>query len=286
MKQINPLLLSSLGLIYVPLRGFGLPLEGFWGSLTLLFISALALEFFLPHLPGFLQTPLQWFRTLVLEVVALLYCCAVYWIDGEIIPQEKRKGRPILLLQGYMMVSSSCWWWMRHRLRQEGLGPVYTVDFKNPFGSIEDFAKITQARVQEILKETGSQDISLVGHSMGGLIATYYALNLAPPKVVKEVITLGTPFAGSYLAFVCPGKCSFEMRLGGSFVQKLREGLQKNSYTKFVTIDSTTDLLVWPHNSAVLPETQARRVCFQGVGHVQMLLSDPVINVVCQELTK
>ncbi len=51
-----------------------------------------------------------------------------------------------------------------------------------------------------ILLETGAPRVDLVGHSMGGLVATYLLKALDLGATVRRVVTLGTPHAGTPLA--------------------------------------------------------------------------------------
>lgn len=83
------------------------------------------------------------------------------------------------------------------------IGPLKRISIgKGPFTSIEILAR-------ELKRELDSQDIKkyenifLVGHSMGGLIATRYLLEEIEHEIqtkIRAVITLATPFNGAHLA--------------------------------------------------------------------------------------
>jgi triacylglycerol esterase/lipase EstA (alpha/beta hydrolase family) len=49
-------------------------------------------------------------------------------------------------------------------------------------------------------KGSGDAQLSLVCHSMGGLVARYYAEVLGDRARIRQIITLGTPFGGSVKA--------------------------------------------------------------------------------------
>ena len=68
--------------------------------------------------------------------------------------------------------------------------------------------KTLDQTVDKALADHGTDKVHLVGHSMGGLEATAYALN--NPEKVGEVVTVGTPYQGSIMA---PGGV-FVMGLG------------------------------------------------------------------------
>lgn len=58
-------------------------------------------------------------------------------------------------------------------------------------------ATLMDAKVEEIRKQTGSDKVDIVGHSMGGLVARKYTDDPAQAAKVRKVITLGAPFLGS-----------------------------------------------------------------------------------------
>jgi pimeloyl-ACP methyl ester carboxylesterase len=54
--------------------------------------------------------------------------------------------------------------------------------------------------VSEEIEQTGIRKVSLVGHSMGGLLARTLAARRIPGLEVRKVVMIGTPLLGSRLA--------------------------------------------------------------------------------------
>ncbi len=64
--------------------------------------------------------------------------------------------------------------------------------------SAEALGELVDSEIRS-LKAAGADhvDVALVGHSMGGLVASYYSACLGGHERVKKVFTIGTPFRGA-----------------------------------------------------------------------------------------
>lgn len=105
----------------------------------------------------------------------------------------------VVLVHGYLGVLANAVYWRRcraflHGLEQAGYG---TLVAKLP--PTRDIIG-RSARLRLALRELKADRLILVGHSMGGLDARYYAQALDHEARVAAVITLGTPHRGSVLA--------------------------------------------------------------------------------------
>jgi pimeloyl-ACP methyl ester carboxylesterase len=81
---------------------------------------------------------------------------------------------------------------MRNYLETQGY-ETYGWDLGRNLGPREGVLEKGLERVEEIYKDT-KRKVSLIGWSLGGIYAREFAK--AMPKMVRSVITLGTPFAG------------------------------------------------------------------------------------------
>ncbi len=104
---------------------------------------------------------------------------------------------------------------LRHNLREQEDKPVpvfpFSYDWRQPLEMIE-----TQlaAFVEEVIERTkllrhyyeggytADPKVNLVGHSMGGLVITGYLERYAEKSHVSKVVTLATPFRGSFEAVI------------------------------------------------------------------------------------
>ncbi len=101
-------------------------------------------------------------------------------------------GRPIMLLPGFAADESS----MRPLGRYLGyLGyDVYDWGLGRNRGHVNHYTQQIGERTQEIADDLGGAPLTLIGWSLGGVIARETARLFAP--WVREVITMGTPIIG------------------------------------------------------------------------------------------
>jgi triacylglycerol esterase/lipase EstA (alpha/beta hydrolase family) len=200
-------------------------------------------------------------------------------------PTDQRDGTPILLLNGYGGFGST---WEGHKksLAKAGLGPIYTMNVQS-LVSIKTNAKQVQAVVERIQRETGSNDLILIGHSKGGLVAAYYATVLANKGQanIEKVITLGSPFRGSPIAHLGIGKDAAEMRPGSDLLKDLQERIQTSTRPIFFHIGSTMDLVA-PVGSALLGNNSEHELCIDYVGHTGLLFDRMVTDKVIEWIKK
>ena len=117
---------------------------------------------------------------------------------------------PVLLLYGFF-ASRRTLSVMERLLRQKGydvisfnLGGLFGVFF---IDSIIDTAKLVDQRLKYILERHNLKKVHIVAHSKGGLVATWWALRLGGHRFCHNIITMGTPFGGTYytwLALITP----------------------------------------------------------------------------------
>ncbi len=188
--------------------------------------------------------------------------------------KEYKKFRPILLIQGYLH-NSYVWMYLGKKLKDKGFGPIYTINFKKPFSSIEQQALDVQKKVKQILEENNTQNLILIAHSMGGLIASYYALNLAQDNHITDIISIATPYGGSSFAKIAIGKCAKEMKKKSVFIEELRKKIEKEKIINFYFITSKTDQLVRPQ-SALIGNNLEKQYILNDVGHISLLFSKKV----------
>ena len=74
--------------------------------------------------------------------------------------------------------------------------PVYFFSYDWRKSNVESAKKLDEA-IKMVLKETGSEKVNLVCHSMGGLVASKYFVESGDKGQVDIIITCGTPYEGS-----------------------------------------------------------------------------------------
>ncbi len=188
-------------------------------------------------------------------------------------------GRPILLVHGYGH-HGSVWVLQKRWLKKTGLGPIYIIHLGAPFHSIEYYAHKVEAKVQQIQKQTKRDDLILIGHSMGGLVSLWYALAMAKPNTVTDVITLGTPLQGTPIAHLGLGPNARQMKPHSPFLQQLSKLLHNNHQVQISHIATLSDQLVIPGHSAVI--TDNRHLIIEDLGHISLLFSKRVAKQLIQ----
>lgn len=224
--------------------------------------------------PTGLQRLIHWLHSISFEAIAVLTTALLrpigYWARQT--ASGSKAGQPILLIHGYLH-DSSAWVFLKRELGRMGCGPLYTLNLKHPFRSIRDYAELIDLKVKEIARENQRNDIALIGHSMGGLVSAWYALQMNLQGQVTDVITIGSPLGGTRAAAVAIGPNGREMRFGSEFLQTLRKEMEQNSQVRFYHIASKTDQLIFPWHSALLGTCPEREYVVDDLGHMSLLLS-------------
>lgn len=230
-------------------------------------------------LPVPLARAIHWTHAMTFECLALLGVVILRFI-----PERKKifgKGKPILLVHGYIN-HGSVWSFQKKWLIKRGLGPIYTINLRNPFHSIQDHAEKVKIKAQAITEETGRKDLILIGHSMGGLVSAWYATSLASPGSATDVITIASPFAGTPMARIAFGPNAREMERGSKLLQQLQIAMANNRHIRFHHIATQSDQLVIPGDSAVLKENN--HFILEDLGHASLLFSPCVTKKICEWL--
>ena len=230
-----------------------------------------------------LEKPIHHLHAVAMEVNSGVAAAAVFpltFLKSHHAPQGNLQGRPILMVNGYLSFGST-WHYQKQRLVKAGFGPIYTTNVGSG-KSIITYAEQIQKKVEQIQKETGRNDITLIGHSKGGLVSSYYATYLADPEKtqVVDVITIGSPLAGTPLAYFGPGHDAREMRPASEFHQELRNKIKEHPQIRFSHIASVADEVV-PLSSALLGEDRSRQLVLKDMGHLGLVFSSRVADQVC-----
>lgn len=228
-------------------------------------------------------------QSAVKEVFAFVRAAVLFPVNLDKASKLKKnislnpKSAPILLVHGYLH-NSSGWILMKKKLEAKG-HKVFTINLGSPLSSIESYAEKVKKKAQDIAKLTNRQDLILIGHSMGGLVSTKYAVDLAPEGTVKKVITIGTPLYGSPFAPIGIGKCAKQMKKGSPFLKDLHKKMEgKEKEIAFFHMASQTDLIV-PADRAIRNNTPTERTrVFSNLGHIGLLYSRRVAESVMEYL--
>ncbi len=169
---------------------------------------------------------------------------------------------PVVLLQHGFVNNGAVWFFTARALEADGFR-VFAVD-QPTFVSIEAMADHLAARVDAVLALTGATQLTLVAHSMGGLIARAYLRRYGNARI-ERLITMGSPHHGTFHAYLALGSNARQMRPGNAWLVTLGE---TRVSVPFTSIYSVHDTIIAPQDSSVMAGADNVQLC--GVGHVSM----------------
>lgn len=213
-------------------------------------------------------SPGQWLGMVLGEYLAFLFSFVVL-IPFErlwMAPDRLRPGqRPVLLVHGYGC-SRGVWWKIRRDLEAAG-HTVATVSLYPPYTSIGKLVPLLQQRIDEACAATGAQQVTLIAHSMGGLVCRSYLARHGIARV-KQLITIASPHQGSEIARIGIGQNAREMEPGSLWLRDLA-----TEPVKIPTCSIRT-----PHDNYVMPQeyqrlSGAEDIELAGIGHLASLYS-------------
>jgi len=196
-------------------------------------------------------------------------------------PPRAPVAHPVLLVHG-VLVNDGVWFTMRRRLARAGVAGVYTANYGPPYESIDHFAQQLRARIDAVCSATGAARVTLLCHSMGGLVARTCLRDTGPARI-ERIITLGTPHHGSVLAWMYFGRCLAQMRPGNAWLAKLNRDEGDVPPVPLVSIWSRHDNLVVPQTSGELGGVE--NVPVLGVGHNALLEDRRVAELALGRIT-
>jgi triacylglycerol lipase len=177
-------------------------------------------------------------------------------------------GDVVVLQHGYLH-NGAVWHPLTRALETRGYR-VFTID-QPLYASIDVMATRLAARIDAALAATGATNVTMIAHSMGGLVARAYLREFGHARI-KQLVTLGSPHHGTHHAFLALGTNGAQMRPGNRWLTRLAEHVVS---VPFTSIYSLYDTMIAPQDSSRMAE--AINIEISGVGHVAMF-DDPQVH--------
>jgi triacylglycerol lipase len=149
---------------------------------------------------------------------------------------------------------------LQGRLENAGF-TVFTMALPGAIPGTQDIAVSAQAvaaRARSVLARTGASQLSVVGHSEGGLALRYYLRNLGGAAQVLRYVSMGTPQHGTQLVNLIgaiPGiggvvgaacvACA-QMAVGSAFLASLNDPTDIPGHVAYTSLGTSHDELVIP----------------------------------------
>ncbi len=186
----------------------------------------------------------------------------------------------MLLIHGWSL-NRGCFWLLRRRLLRDGWSPVCCFDYRSPRLDVEGGAARLRDAVDQLAHALGAhQPVTLIGHSLGGLVARYYARRY-PAPTVRRIVTLGTPHGGTALARM-RGGAGHKLAPGSQFLNTLNAADRVPHQFDVIAIHSSFDAMILPPHNAEY--SVAFNIRVDDVGHNALLFSAKVYALIRENL--
>ncbi|MGN9759334.1 esterase/lipase family protein [Streptomyces sp. SD31] len=203
--------------------------------------------------------------------------------DTAQLPTETKP--PVVLLHGFID-NRSVFVLLRRSLAQHGRHQVESLNYSPLTCDIRTAAELLGRHIEGICERTGSRQVDIVGHSLGGLIARYYVQCLGGDRRVRTLVTLGTPHSGTRVVPLANAHPIVrQMRPGSPVLEELTRPAP-GCRTHFVSFWSDLDHLMDPLETACIdhPDLMAQNVRVTGIGHLALPVHPAVATGIRQAL--
>jgi triacylglycerol lipase len=186
-------------------------------------------------------------------------------------PSAHKRG--VVFLHGFFC-NRALWTPYMQALAAQGHAHI-SLTMEPAFASIDAYTGQIDRAVVQITHATGLPPI-LVGHSMGGLAARAWLRAANDDSRAHQIITIGTPHGGTWLAASSQARNGQQMRQSSDWLQALAAQETPARRAKFVCWMSNCDNIVFPVSNAHLEFAQ--NCTDHGHGHVQLAFTPTVMQ--------
>lgn len=203
---------------------------------------------------------------------------------GLLMRDASAAGTPILLLHG-MIGNRSSFVVLRRVLRRRGFQRVLTINYQVVTQDIRQAAEELRRSLDMFCEASGHEQVHVVGHSLGGIIARYYVQCLGGDARVHTLVTLGSPHQGTRPAGLMPHAVGRQIRPDSDLILELAQPAPACT-TRFLAFWCDLDALMIPKRAARIshPDLDARNIFVRGVGHMSLLVDGGVAHQIAGAL--
>jgi len=183
------------------------------------------------------------------------------------LPPGPADRTPIIFVHG-LYHNLTAWYLYLRWFRRWGWSHMKAINLRGKFRSIHEFARILADEVEKVMAESQSDQVDLVGQSMGGLVIRSYLAEGSSQAKIRRVVTLGSPHRGTKLAVFGLGQAAKEMVPGSAFLESLNQGVQIPEGGRFYAIYTIVDNMILPNESTKLTWDGVKNLETRIVNHV------------------
>jgi triacylglycerol lipase len=172
---------------------------------------------------------------------------------------------------------------LRRRLEARGIecfAPSLTPS--DAHNGLDRLAEQLKKRIDE--RFGPNERFSIVGFSMGGLIARYYLQELGGAKRCDRFFTLSTPHHGTWSSWGYPGEGARQMQPGSAFLKRLEASEDRLGTMPVVSYRSTFDPVILPPDSPLWARAENRE--FPGYVHLWITRNESLVEELEERLVR
>ncbi len=187
------------------------------------------------------------------------------------------RGTPVVLVHGYFQ-NRVDFLYLSARLIAAGSGPIYACNFFWP-QRFERSAVSVRKFVEMVRTRTGAEQVDLLTHSSGGLLAL--DLLAEKPEWVRRVAVIAIPWRGVTWRGPVVGPSGSQLRSTSEYA---RSRPREITGGPVMSIFSAHDNLVHPRETSMLAGQQVTLHEVENLGHLAILFDREVGDTVCEFL--
>ena len=183
----------------------------------------------------------------------------------------------VVLIHG-IYHNPSAWAYYRWRLKRKGYSRIHAFSYSSWNTTFWDIYEKFDTWMKRVERDCSGEDMVMVGHSLGGLLAKTYAgkRDESSSSEIRRVITLGSPFKGSKMVVLGIGALADSLGYQGPLVREL-EKYQPSTQLPCVAFYSPVDNMVLPTESMIPPAGWKQEQTVP-MGHVAALYHGPTFE--------
>jgi len=282
----------SVLLDLVARKVFGLPAGASLALLPVILVlspwmlAGFALGVWRPHAQGASVRGLATLRSL-LSMEPALWAVAALSMSAEWsgrrtwgASQSPAVRRPVLLIHG-LLCNRALWRPLCKRLNRSGWGPVRAVNLEPLMADIDSHAKCIEHELLALQAHCGGERVTIIAHSMGGLVARA-ALRAAGPGAVRRIVTVACPHHGTLFAPHLKATPLRQMRATSGWLRALNDAQERRLPVPVTSIYSVDDPLIVPARSAALASARCQEL--RGLGHFGLVRARASVERILEAL--
>ncbi|WP_368666611.1 esterase/lipase family protein, partial [Kitasatospora sp. MBT63] len=182
---------------------------------------------------------------------------------------DRAQRGPVLLLHG-LADNRAVFGPLRRELLRHGWAHLHALNYSPLIRDVRAAAVLLARHVEWAAEAHQGRPVTLVGHSLGGLICRYYVQRLGGDAAAPRVVTLGTPHEGTTAALLpTPFPVTRQLRPGSDLLAELALPAP-SCRAHFTALRGELDEVVRPGRGAWLhhPDLHSENLLIPSVGHI------------------